>query len=160
MKILIAYASKSGTAKHCAALLQTRLPGSELCDLLAETPDPARYDRVVVGSGVRMGSIHKRARAFVRRYAAVIAARPHAFFITNSFTDQRKAILEASFPPELYKTAVAAVSFGGRIELDKLKGSDRLIAKMVAAAPAAQQSAVSAGIDEKKSAAFADVIRA
>lgn len=160
MKTLIAYASKSGTAKRCAELLHERIPDSTLCDLLADLPDPAAYDRIVVGSGVRMGRIHKHASAFLTQYADVIAARPHAFFITNSFTAQSGSILEASFPEALRNTARAACSLGGMLDLAALRGADRLIAKMVAGSAAGQQNETSNGIDEAKLAALAQAVMA
>ena len=46
MKLLIAYASKSGCAREMAALLAEQLPRHEvtLCDLACEQPDPAAFD--------------------------------------------------------------------------------------------------------------------
>ena len=41
-------------AMRCAALLSVQLGGAQIVNLELETPDPADYDLIVVGSAVRM----------------------------------------------------------------------------------------------------------
>ena len=61
MKILIAYAGKSGTTAKCAGLLAEQLNGEdvEVVDLCAKKPDIDGCDIVVIGSNIHVGQIHK-----------------------------------------------------------------------------------------------------
>lgn len=53
VKTLIAYASKTGTARSCAERLAAYFPDCVLADLMQTSPNPAAYDIVIIGGGVR-----------------------------------------------------------------------------------------------------------
>ena len=133
-RILIAAASKTGTARRCAALLADRLPNgwAEVCNLEQKQPSPADYDLVVVGGSVRMGRLHKAARQYLRSNQMVLQAMPAAYFVCNCFVEQTQAILQNNIPSVLLRAAICADSFGGVMELDAQRGIDRVIAGMAA----------------------------
>ena len=64
MKILIAYASKSGTARAAAELLATHLKNHEVTVTDLEKNDPVLgdFDYIVLGGPIRMGKAHKALR--------------------------------------------------------------------------------------------------
>lgn len=82
-RVLVVYASGSGCAKTVAdtitAALQSRAVQVDEWPA-AEDPDPAAYDAVVVGSGIRLGRWHDSVREWVADNATVLRARPVAFF--------------------------------------------------------------------------------
>ncbi len=130
-KTLIAFASKTGTAKEAAEILSGLIPGSVLVDLEHEQPDPTPYDLVIVGGGVRMGRVHKLTERYIAENKSALMDKDCAFFITNMFIDSVREIITGMLPLELKDHAVICASFGGRLDIDKLKGSDKIIAKMV-----------------------------
>ena len=130
MKILISYASKTGTAKACATRLSELVEGSELCDLTEKTPDISAYDGVIVGCGIRMGRFHKSARKFIAQNASGLKKKTFGVFICNGFA-QCEEYFKNEFSDGELDGAIKA-SFGGELELEKLKGTDKFIAKMVA----------------------------
>lgn len=131
MKICIAYASKSGTAQEAARRLSAFLPGAELIDLAKETPVLDSFDAVIIGSGVRMGAIHKDARKFIDENKTNLCKKRRAFFITNSFPDSAAEIINAAIPEGLRACSDWVGTVGGRLDVESLKGFDKAIAKMV-----------------------------
>ncbi len=132
--ILIAFASKSGTAKEAAERLSAQLPAANLVDLTKQTPSLEGYDAVIIGAGVRMGSIHKAAKGFIDAHSKELKTKKWGLFITNSFADSVDDIIKNALPEDLQATAVWVGSVGGRIDLEKLKGLDKFIAKAVSGA--------------------------
>ena len=56
MKILIVYATRTGTAAKAAALLAEYFDGAAVL-ISNKLPDPEGYDAVIFGSGIRNGGI-------------------------------------------------------------------------------------------------------
>jgi menaquinone-dependent protoporphyrinogen IX oxidase len=130
-KVLIAYASKSGTAKEAAERLAGLLPGADMVDLSIATPALEDYDAVIVGGGVRVGSVHKDTKRFIDTQGAKLEGLRCAYFITNCFIDEIDTIVDKMLPANLKAKAVFAGSLGGRLDIENLKGLDKAVAKMV-----------------------------
>ena len=132
--ILIAYASKSGTAQDAAERIARLLSDSDLVDLAATKPALENYQAAIIGGGVRMGSVHKDTKRFIDANAAQLASMKAAYFITNCFVDNADEILNKMLPEQLKNQAVFAGSLGGRMDINALKGLDKALAKMVSKA--------------------------
>lgn len=119
MKVLIAYASKTGTAAECAQRLQKELKGADvtITDLALETPCPHLYDVVIVGSSIRYGKMRREAVDFLRQKQDEIAAIPHGLFLCLGSGHAFDEICQTCFSDELRKTAFAVLNFGGRLKL-------------------------------------------
>lgn len=81
--VLVVYGTKSGcTAGVAEKIGETLAQAGARVDVrpVAEKPDAAAYDAVVVGSGVRMGQWHEPVRAWVTANADVLKARPTAYY--------------------------------------------------------------------------------
>ena len=87
-----------------------------------------------MGSGVRMGSIHKAAKNFIGSHGSELGSKKLGLFITNSFSDSVDEIITAAFPEELRRNAVWVGSVGGRLDIENLSGIDKFIAKAVSKA--------------------------
>lgn len=131
LKVLIAYASKTGTAEKAAKLLGEHFADVTLRDLTVGRPNPKDYDAVIVGGSIRMGTLHKAARIWLIENWDVIKAKKFGCFICNGFIDQAPQLIEQNFSQELINLAVCVDSFGGEMDLEKLRGLDRFVAKNV-----------------------------
>ena len=152
-KTLIAYASKTGTAKEAAEIIARAIPDSELCDLTTTTPTLSNYDAAIIGGGIRAGSVHNSTKQFIDKNATQLAGMKVAYFITNSFLDDAPTIIDKMLPASLKSQALFADTVGGRLDMDKLKGVDKLIAKMVDKIAAGGKN-LSTGLDENAIAAL------
>ena len=132
MKVLIAYASKTGTTAKCAKILKALVDDATLCDLTKERPDLSQYNCVIVGGSIRMGALHKASKNFIIRNKETLMRKKCAFFTCNCFIGQTDAYMKKNIPEELLKKAIVTGSFGGEIPLEAQKGFDKLIMKMVA----------------------------
>jgi menaquinone-dependent protoporphyrinogen oxidase len=141
MKILIAYAGKSGTTEKCAKLLEQKLPGAVLADLNRETPEIGSYDAVIIGGSIRMGQLHKKAKEYLEQNAAGLKAKKAAYFICCGTAESAPQLFETNFPKELLAGAVSYECFGGELNPDRLHGIDKFIAIMVSKAPDPQKTA-------------------
>ena len=130
LRILIAYATKTGSTAHCADLLaaaleKAGLPEPVIADLSAGRPDPAAFDGIVVGGSIRAGRLH------LTRYAKTLAGKPFAFFLCNAADEQTETLIRENLPEPLLRNACCTASFGGSLELDKQTGFDRLIVRAI-----------------------------
>lgn len=134
MKILIAYATRSGSTAEAAALLQKKLENAELVDITKRSAQKKcrvnDYDGVIVGGPVRMGQLDSSLISFISENKEVIAAKKHAFFILNFFEEHTAEYLATLYPRSLAETGFVA-SFGARIDMKRLRGIDRVMMKMV-----------------------------
>ena len=131
MNILIAYASKSGTTEKCAKKLAELLPNVTLLNLCDKSIDITTYDTVIIGSGIRMGMIHKKVRSFIEANVSQLNMKKTAFFICNGFYADAPTHIEKNFSQELRTRAICIESFGGELNINNLRGLDKFIAKMV-----------------------------
>jgi len=133
MNILIAYATKSGTTKDAALMLGAHFSAHHVtyADLAAETPAVEDYDVVVIGSYVRAGKIAKSVAAFIKQNRETILGKPFGLYICCNFSDNALSYFKSNFDEELWHKAASAMHFGGEMRIDKQKGMDKLIMKIV-----------------------------
>ena len=133
MKILIAYTTKTGTAREGAELLASLLTNNEVtvCDLALDSPDPSGFDYVVLGCPVRMAKADKVMRAYLKKWAETIEKIPHALFLCCAVADQFENYLDFIFPKALLESAEHKCYFGGTLDLSRQKGLDKLLVRMM-----------------------------
>jgi menaquinone-dependent protoporphyrinogen oxidase len=141
MKILIAYAGKSGTTEKCAKLLCEKLQGATLADLNRQTPDIGSFDAVVIGGSIRMGQLHTKAKKLIEQNVAELKRKKAAYFICCGFAENAPKLFADNFPKELLDRAVDYQCFGGEMNIDQLHGFDRIVTKMVTKAAAGKETA-------------------
>ena len=134
-KILIAYASNTGTTAACARRLADCLDTHEvtLCDLTEQMPtDISEYDFVAVGSCIRFGKLHKRVAAFVDEFSPALSKTAAGYFICCGYTDSTEEYLYKNIPGKLLDTAQIYCGFGGELNVRKQKNFfDRMIVRLV-----------------------------
>jgi len=129
MKLLIAYAGKTGGSADMCALLASLLPShaATVCDLSKTDPVLGDYDYIVFGGAVRFSKLCRPARRFLRAHEAEIAALPHTLFLTCAFADQFENYVDMIFPASVRDTAEHTVYFGGELDPRKAGGLDRIL---------------------------------
>lgn len=131
MRTVICYASKTGTTEKCAKKLQKLLKEADLCNIEKQKLDLSLYECIIVGGSIRMGHLHKAAKNFIKSNKSILLEKKTAFFICNGFPEQAESFLMQNIDKELLEQAVCAASFGGEVDLTKMKGMDKFIAKAV-----------------------------
>lgn len=113
MKTLIVYATKSGASRKCVELLADKLAVGSVCDLSKQEPDIARYDVVILGSGVRFGKIYRPMKDFMEHNRQKLLSKRIAFFLCNAYPNTFQRVVEKNIPKELIDRALCIESFGG-----------------------------------------------
>lgn len=161
MKILIAYSTKTGTTEICAKLLAAELPRQEveIIDLSKSTPDISNYDLAVIGGSIRMGKLDKRTFSFIESNKSSLMSGNAAYFICNGFNDETDNYFKKCFPKGVIEASILHETFGGEMKLDKQKGLDKLIVKMILKSNEENDEFVKPGILTESISRFADAIK-
>ena len=132
-RILIAYASKTGTAKNCAALLQKELTGLDvtLSDLEKESPSPKDYDVAVIGSSIRFGKIRGAVTEYLKKHEDVLQKMPHGFFLCCGFGHEFDEYARKQISVDLRESAFATINFGGLLRLENASFLEKLFLRKV-----------------------------
>lgn len=132
MKTLIIYTTKTGTTERCANLLAEKSSNCETVDIknLAEK-DLNSYDALIIGSPIRMGLIDKRIKQFLIANYDLLLEKPTAYFICCGFAKDADRYFKENYPADLLEKAIVYDTFGGELNLEKLKGFSKLIVKMI-----------------------------
>ena len=91
MRILIVYASKTGTTERCAGILGQNLKDVTIINLIAaQNEDIDKYDLIIIGSPIRMGMIDKRVKDFISKNFELLKNKKVAYFICCGFNENWK----------------------------------------------------------------------
>ena len=131
MKIAIAYAGKTGTTEKCAGLLGEKLQGAVLINLCKEEINLKKYDLIILGSSIRMGVIHPKVREVITNNMEAILKKKMAMFICCGNVGEWKNNFINNIPKQVLDSFITYNTFGGEMNLEKLKGMDKFIIKMV-----------------------------
>lgn len=135
MGTLIAYASKYGCTERCAEKLAQSL--GEKVDLYnlksGKFLDISQYNKVIIGSSVYVGKVHKEATDFCARNLVELGNKKVGLFICGSQEGEAlKQELDAAFPQELQSKAAVIECFGGEYTFSKMNFMEKTIVKMIA----------------------------
>ena len=104
IKILIVYQSKYGSTKQYAEWIQQEIKGDLVNIENGDKPDLARYDIIIIGSSVRVGSIV--IAPFIKDHWSVMKGKKVILFTTSATPPQHpkiQSIYEKSLPEEIRK---------------------------------------------------------
>lgn len=129
MKILIAYASKSGAARTCVERLTEQLNGMDVtvADLEHEQPSPESYDTVVFGSSVYFGKLRPAARLYLKEHKEALKSTRLCLFLCCGLTEEYEYYREKLFSQDLRDAALLTLYFGGSLNPDGRCFRDRLV---------------------------------
>jgi menaquinone-dependent protoporphyrinogen IX oxidase len=120
-KTLVAYFTKGGASEEYAKVIVETLTETgltvEICNLAHGIPDVAAFDRVVLGTGVRMFRVYRPWKKVLRQKAL---SKKHLFMFLSSGTaieDPDKAVEKFLRPlvEKYHLTPKSLVSFPGKI---------------------------------------------
>ncbi len=133
MRILIGYASKTGTAKACAEMLGLGLKNQDvtLADLDTQRPSPCEYDVVILGSSVRFGKARQSLRAYLQEHGAELCKMPHALFLCCGFGHEFERYVQKIFEGTLLDTSFATLNFGGLLKLERAGLAEKMFLRWV-----------------------------
>lgn len=136
MTVLVTYATHSGATRTLAETLTAALVADGLVvDLvdIADAPDPAGYDAVVLGSGVRVESVEKPAAAWAAQHSQVLGQKAFAFFsCSGSAADPAKGGRQKAtdvFLDSLRLDPVAVKNFPGWVLMERIPVHERMLLK-------------------------------
>jgi menaquinone-dependent protoporphyrinogen oxidase len=109
MKVLVAYASKTGSTKGIAEFIGEKLRerGMQVSVLEAKrVGNPEEYEAFVIGSALYMFHWMKEARQFVSRHQKILSSRPVWLFSSGPVGTEKKDakgrnLIEVSGPKEI-----------------------------------------------------------
>lgn len=131
MKTSIIYASKTETTKKCANILKEKLNDVDIANIKSLNIDINNYDLIIIGTPIRMGLIDKNIKKFLINNLDILKTKKTAYFICCGFKENYLKYFEQNFPQELLDSALIYDTFGGELNLEKQKGFDKFIVKMV-----------------------------
>lgn len=132
-KILIVYATKTGSTATAAQLLADRLAGREvtLCTTDAPEADPSAYDIVVVGGCIRYGKLYRPVREYLQKWDAVLAQKQTGYFLVCGYPDSVEEYYDKVLTEEQAERAFALACFGGEMVPAHAKSLwDKLVLKI------------------------------
>lgn len=140
--VLVVYGTKTGCTKGIAEQIGTTLTalGAAVEVVPAEdAPAAADFDAVVVGSGVRAGNWHGKAKSWVAANAEALKAKPTAFFtvgLTMADSSEKADEVRGYTDKLIETTGVEPLDIGlfaGTCEFSKFSLPERLILKAMKA---------------------------
>lgn len=131
MNALIIYASKTGTTEKCANEINRQLKNSKIVNILNQNENINEYDLIIIGTPIRMGMIDKKIKKFLISNIETLKSKKVAYFICCGFNENYKSYYEQNIPQDLLDNAIIYDTFGGEMDIQKQKGFDKFITKIV-----------------------------
>lgn len=135
MATLIVYMTSHGCAEKAAEMIRDLLPGEVTLINLEkfEVPSLDKFDTVIIGGSIRIGSIQKKIRKFCENNTDQLLLKKTGLFICCMFEgDTALEQFTGAYPEALRKNSLANGLFGGELEFEKMNAFERMIIKQVA----------------------------
>lgn len=113
MAVLVLFATKTGATTQCVNVLSEQLSDCTTCNLEEDKPDIGKFDRIILGAGVRDGKMYKPIRDFIKKNHVDLLKKNMGYFICNEKPKETVEIIEKNIPTDLREAAVCIESFGG-----------------------------------------------
>ena len=133
LNIIIVYATKTGCTSVCASELSgcLKFQDVKIYNKDESEPDLSRCDICIVGGSIRFGKLDKRIYNFIQKNRVNLDKCKTAYYICNAFDEETDRYFSKCFPKGVIDKALAYSSFGGELKIDKQKGIDKLVVKMI-----------------------------
>ena len=132
MKTIIIYSTKTETTKKCANILAQNLKDAATANInTIQNEDIQKYDLIIIGTPIRIGLIDKKIKNFILKNQKILKTKKTAYYICCAFNENWKQYFEQNIPKEILENAITYNTFGGELNIEKQKGIDKLICKIV-----------------------------
>ncbi|HCW05419.1 MAG TPA: flavodoxin [Clostridium sp.] len=134
MSTLVVYASKHGTAKHCAEILSSKLVGQvNLLNVREEkVPELSQYSKIIIGGSIYAGRIQKEILEFCNKHIKELNSKKLGLYICCMIEKDADKQLTTVFPKELLDSSIVKKNFGGEFKFKEMSFWEKLMCKMVA----------------------------
>lgn len=132
LKILILYASHTGSTKYCVELLAKKLEAVHeitLTDIKTAQPVPSEFDAIVLAGSIRMGKLDKTLKNYIKENKSTLSAMPTAVGLCCGLPRLFDEYVETQLPKDLI-CSLGHHLFGGELKPEKLHGLDKLFVKI------------------------------
>ncbi|MBF4692366.1 flavodoxin domain-containing protein [Fusibacter ferrireducens] len=133
MSTLILYTSTYGLTERMAKKLGEQIEDKVECLNLMQNRnvDLTQYDKLIIGASIYMGQIQKEMKQFCEANEAEMIKHPIFIFLCCGIEANVGTYLEHAFPKAIIEHSRVRVSFGGELDLNKMKFLHRTITKMM-----------------------------
>lgn len=159
MSVCIIYASKYGSAKKVAGLISEKLGGCDIFNIAEDSFDLSKYNFVIIGSDIRMGTVDKLITKLLFRFIKPLSERKCAYFLTCIFPENGDGYFKRNIPSQLLSEAVAVAAIGGELDFKRLRGADRFAANMILKAEREKDVYKTFSLDADKISDFVDKLK-
>ena len=125
MRILIVYATETGTTRECVRLMRQFLRRRDVSVVnLCEDEMPADlslYDALLVGGPIRHGKLHSAVLRFIRDERELLLRKTVGYFVVAGFADEAAEQIEKNIPKDLRDSAFDVVYVGGTLDVKRQK---------------------------------------
>jgi len=133
-RVLVAYASKRGSARQAAEWIAEEL--GDRCDLvdLKQNPrvDLQPYDVIVLGTGIVAGNAYGPVKKFIEKRRDELADKNICLFITHlAEGEEIEQDFRSAFSEEFLARSRIRAGLGGRLKMGQLNFFLRLIMKKI-----------------------------
>ena len=135
MKTLIVYGTNYGTAEKVAKTIKDKISDQvEMVNIKKDSvPNLSEFNKVVIGSGVKIGMIKKELKSWMNNNCDEIIRKKVFLFLcaSSTKTEEIEKIWSANYPEKILNSAIKKSSVGGVLDLNKMGFFDKLIIKKV-----------------------------
>lgn len=135
MKTLIIYGTNYGTAESVAKSIKEKISDQVEMVNIKKSPSPnlSEFDKIVIGSGVKIGMIKKEIKTWMNKNCdEIINKKVFLFLCASSVKDEDiEKIWSANYPEKILSSAIAKNAVGGVLDLSKMGFFDKMIIKKV-----------------------------
>lgn len=132
MSTAIVYASKYGTTKKVASMIQDKLeyPDTVLYNLNNNpNPDISSFNMIVIGGSIHGGIIQKEVLSFLELNKELILSKILGLFICCMFEDVAEKEFIDVYPKVFRQHAIAKAQLGGEYKFEKMNFIERTLAR-------------------------------
>lgn len=131
MNTLVLYATRNGSTEKAAKRIAEKLGNCDVKNVAKDTFDLSEHTRVVIGSNIRMGTVDRKIRRLLLTQIGTLIEKDLGLFVCCGFPENEETYFKNNVPPQLLHVAKATAALGGEMDMQRLKGTDRLVGKMV-----------------------------
>lgn len=131
MSVLLIYATHNGSTEKAAKRIAEKIGDCDVKNIAKDAFDLSSYTRVIIGSNIRMGTVDRKIRRLLLAEIGTLMEKDFGIFFCCGFPENEQTYFQNNVPSQLLGKAKATAAVGGELDMQHLKGTDRLVGKMV-----------------------------